>query len=1635
MQDTPFIPSQQDENLCVATLVETSLLQHNSDGQISQVHSDEAQCAPPAITTMSTSNSLVMYEKETRFSSSRQPLSVRKAADTELSLPELFDFDHHSSLYARRTPVPATQPSLSSLSLPFIPSEDIDCAFSTRESRNLLPLPAGAQAPVSPGQYRQNHSTFFESRNDSQAVDINQLQHCVSIDTWDAEYEFSDKTAANFSKSRHDKLHSIVPFLRLETQIERREISPSRHTDSIELSPQGIHKNCFSASTEAPPLPTLPQIDHYRKALPLVSSGSNSPGSILRRLADDTTTITSVSGSTTGVNLDLFFQGDGECQQDEVDENQNSFIHLSLLSYLAFQLEKRVPRNTYFKGNVQYEQTFTGKDIVSAIHARIQRELIITHGLLITDRRASLQVARSLQSQLFFTEVEWDDSAKVKDNAGDLYNFLDNAMSFDDEFDDDLPTGIVTILTRCYSPTCSESDPCYSYVCPRKGDLAAVLARAPEELEAIIPRTWEANVGSEVMHHLSETEIRRQNVIHNFIEKEEHYVHSLDIVEENFIIPLKTTKPSVVRSGLDEFIDDVFGVLLSLRECNRRLVEAMHIRRREGESVIRTIGDIVFEAVIDFMSPYPAYIGHHLIAERRLKDEIDNNPYFRIFLEECSRQSSRSGDVPRLDLKHFLNRPIEYLQKLPGSLEAILGLTDPHNTDYEALKATIQTVKSLQSTAQLITFQCSMMRNIPGKWEWHDLVSSEVRATITTGEVKRQAAMFELIQGEIAYVKDLGNIDNMYIVPLRTSVPPIIPRDRLEVFIEDVFHNYKHLYEHHNELVKALLSIQEDQHPIIGSIIEPLMHAVLQFKQAYQKYIPNYPLAAHKIDDEMRNNSAFKKFVESCIRHPDAHRLDMKNFINRPIPRLLRYELLLKAILEQTPEGSADLERIPATIHLIKSLGKETESGVFAAKQKVDLWRLEANFVFKPGETVDMELSDPNRTLLHSGKLLRQPDGGLERKGWTELFVLLLDNYLVLAKSKEKDSLVTYHINQKPVPLDLLTLVNAAEPPLLRSTRFLGGLRGDRNTDDLFEPGATPDTPNDSRFIYPLTLYYSGRNRGTYILYAESSRARLKWKQKLDDAFALRKIAQESNKVFELRTLSAATFVSSPLTATTTFPARNQDNAFIRKVTCSVPFSTSDGRSFVAIGCSEGVWIGLRQNPSSARQVLPIKMVTQCAMLQDFGIFLVLADGSLFAYHLETLVPTHVHNARGQSVHVTAQKINGRTDVHFFSVGTVRGRTLVIYMKKKGSDNIFVALEPIEDKIKELVPVGFNARLGFRPTKSEWFRVYKDFVGPSEPFDLFFLKTHVVILCAKGFETIDLNNPEPKPILDLSDARTPLAKRCEAARAVGIFRVTDYEYLLCYDEFGLYVDKHGIPTRRSQVIEWEGIAVRAALHAPHIMLFDATSQFIEIRDVAAGRLVQIIHGNDIRCTWDRRGTSNRAIPPGPGEIEAHVHAVLNTQVLSTGTSRSQGIVEYVVELPLIPSHTKTPMVGPGPLETEQQDQQPSSIEPPMTPLSVTPVLSPVESVNLGPGLLVTNQQDPRDLTTEPLIAFRRATPTLSPTKEVKLRPGPLTTEHLHQDPKLPTPYRISPRPLPPIPRKTAHADSTSPLAVPPSTTD
>lgn len=1222
---------------------------------------------------------------------------------------------------------------------------------------------------------------------------------------------------------------------------------------------------------------------------------------------------------------------DDEYWEDEDDEDDSRFINFSLLSHMAVQLRDRVPRGTHVKGSIPYPRAFTGKDIVSTIQSQIQRELAINHGISTNDRRAALQIARSLQSQLFFYEVEWG-SKILQDGVEDVYMFLDDQESGTSGLiePEELPTGVVTMMTRCYSPSCADGGPCYAYICPRKGNSLIDSTTSPPEIPAENV-TWSATVDQEVLQNLPESEINRQSIIYKVVIKEEQYIMDLDIVESDFIKPLRAADPPVIKSNVDDFIEDVFGNILDLRECNRRLLEVMYVRQREQGPIIQRIGDIFLEAATEFRLAYPIYIGHYPIAEKRLKDELDTNSEFRSFLEHCIQESFRQGESMRPDLKHYLGRPAKHLQKYPVLLEAIYRETADGNPDADFLLEAIDAIKNLQSVAQLRTFQSAMGKGTPGKWDWHDLVAPDVRQNLPKKEAKRQSIIFELIKGEMAYVKDLENINHMYIIPLRNSEPPIISQDRLEQFIEDVFHNYAELHDHHRKLCQKFQEIQREQHPTIQTVTAALFDAALNFREAYMKYIPNYPIAAYRIDDEMANNAAFKSFVEAAVRHPDAHRLDMKNFINRPIPRLLRYELLLKGILEETPQGHEDIFSIPEVIENIKSLGKESEPGVTSAKQKVELWRYNSNLVFKHGETIDMDLLDQNRCLIHSGKLLRQPESGLEWNGWSELFVLLFDNYMVMTKPKDKEGVVRYHVNRRPIPLDLLTPVNFTDSPTQRSAGLLRPFRTDRNVDggSMSGPGASPEASNDSRSVYPLTLHHNGRAGGPIILYAESAQARVEWKQKIEEALGLRRVVQESNKIFEVESLSSDTFlVPSPMAGAPS-PAWNQDNAFTGRVTCSVPFTTSNGRPLVAIGCAEGVWIGYRHDPKSMRRVLHLKMVTQCAMLEEFGIFLVLADKSLFAYHIEALVPSSPQTLHNGSVQVP-QKLNGARDVQFFRVGSLHGRTLIIYMKRKGMDSVFRVLEPVDDKINEKVkaPVGFGSRLGFRSAKSEWFRAYRDFFLPSEAFDVIFLKARIVVLCAKGFELMDLHDFGSNTIPAIDDPRLPLNKRIESCRPMGMFRSKDDEFLLCYDEFGLYVDKHGNPSRSANTTEWEGTAERVAYHPPYILIFD--SRFIEIRHVETGRLAQIIQGNDIRCIWDGRGAGSNIAHTRNQDLntvqEAQVHAVMNVVETSSGGGTiaprppkviAQNVVELIPTLPLSLPGSANPL-PPDPVGYGQQ---------------------------------------------------------------------------------------------------------------------
>jgi hypothetical protein len=90
----------------------------------------------------------------------------------------------------------------------------------------------------------------------------------------------------------------------------------------------------------------------------------------------------------------------------------------------------------------------------------------------------------------------------------------------------------------------------------------------------------------------------------------------------------------VIRpSDLHDFIDEVFGNILDLRECAQRFVEVLSVRRREQGVIISPVGGIFLEAATEFRLAYLTYIANLAMGEKAMKNEMKNNAEFRVFLE------------------------------------------------------------------------------------------------------------------------------------------------------------------------------------------------------------------------------------------------------------------------------------------------------------------------------------------------------------------------------------------------------------------------------------------------------------------------------------------------------------------------------------------------------------------------------------------------------------------------------------------------------------------------------------------------------------------------------------------------------------------------------------------------------------------------------------------------------------------------------------------------------------------------------------------------------------------------------------------------------------------------------------------
>ncbi|THU92740.1 CNH-domain-containing protein [Dendrothele bispora CBS 962.96] len=411
-------------------------------------------------------------------------------------------------------------------------------------------------------------------------------------------------------------------------------------------------------------------------------------------------------------------------------------VYPALLSRVAEAFRDRIQLTDRIKDGLTYKDAFDGREAVDKIAYIIKT----------TDRNLALLLGRALDAQKFFHDVTYDH--RLRDSANELYQFRTKLPSpfvsgelpnvgdhintpkipslptgpAEDDGDSppsplvsippqrrerkdsipsdevELPSGVFTLLTDCYSPTCSRDQLCYSIACPRRLEQQARLNMKPQAvLKKQISKEslgdtpedgtlWIHSVPPEIVNSVSDKEKRRQEAINEVIYTERDFVRDMEYLRDIWIKRLQEENV-IPEDRRTSFLEQVFWNIFDIIAVNTRLRDAL-IKRQKQYAVVEKIGDILLDAVPHF-GPFVSYGAHQLYGKYEFEKEKGSNQAFAQFVET----TERLPESRKLELNAYLTKPTTRLARYPLLLEAVLKHTPDDSPDKTMLPQVISLVR------------------------------------------------------------------------------------------------------------------------------------------------------------------------------------------------------------------------------------------------------------------------------------------------------------------------------------------------------------------------------------------------------------------------------------------------------------------------------------------------------------------------------------------------------------------------------------------------------------------------------------------------------------------------------------------------------------------------------------------------------------------------------------------------------------------------------------------------------------------------------------------------------------------------------------------------------------------------------
>ena len=366
-------------------------------------------------------------------------------------------------------------------------------------------------------------------------------------------------------------------------------------------------------------------------------------------------------------------------------QSRAPLVYPALLSRVADVFRERINAGERNKNDLSYKFAFTGSEAVD----------LISYIIKTTDRNLALLLGRALDAQKFFHDVTYDH--RLRDTSTEVFQFRESLM----EDTSTQVNGVFTLLTECYSPTCTRDRLCYSIACPRRLEQQARLNLKPQPGlkrqqssaslhadETDEQKLWINTVSQEVADSVGDREKKRQEVISEIMYTERDFVKDLEYLRDFWMKPLRSSSQSPIpERHRERFVRTVFSNCMDVHGVNSRLADSL-TRRQQENPVVRNVGDIFLEFVPRF-DPFIRYGAAQLWGKYEFEKERTTNPTFQRFVDETERlKESR-----KLELNGYLTKPTTRLARYPLLLENVLKYTADDNPDIKDIPRAVAMIK------------------------------------------------------------------------------------------------------------------------------------------------------------------------------------------------------------------------------------------------------------------------------------------------------------------------------------------------------------------------------------------------------------------------------------------------------------------------------------------------------------------------------------------------------------------------------------------------------------------------------------------------------------------------------------------------------------------------------------------------------------------------------------------------------------------------------------------------------------------------------------------------------------------------------------------------------------------------------